>query len=410
MVDFSLTPTEQEIIELTNIRRRANTATSRYWDYHENIMPGDPLIEPVPKNPDPDPLQVARLKELENSRARDKKSTPQTVFGTWMRMNASLGGDLPIQPIARPSEPPPGNVGSGLGNATLRAAGTPEQKKKWGIYRLAMANTEPGCGSDSKMIETTAVLDGDEWVLNGEKIFCTGGMRAHGIVVWANIDPDKSRGGIKCFVVMGDNPGLTNVTKEKKLGIRNSDTTAFVLKDCRVPHENLLGLDEEIKTGGGGFKGLMQTFNMTRPGAGAGGLVHVNSALDFLTREYKKDSIEVDWELGPSNRSALQEKLVDMEADLEAGRLTVLRAYWLAHAGIHNNMEASVAKAKGGRVARTGMQMAIELLGAIGITHDTLVEKSFRDSRIADIWEGTGEINRLVIARGILNYSSEDLM
>jgi len=414
MVDFSLTKIEKEIIELTNLNRLSKQATARYWDYNEALMPDDPLVEPVPKNPDPDPVIEKQLKELKDLRAKEKNATDQAMFNSVMRMTQSVGGGLPV--VHRPLGPIPTleeaakRTGGGLGNASLRAAGTAEQKKKWGGYNLAMANTEPGCGSDSKAIETIARLDGDEWVLDGEKIFVTGGIRCHGVVVWATLDKAAGRGAIKCFMVMKGTPGFELAKKEKKLGIRNSDTAAFVLKDCRIPRENLLGLDETVKTGGGGFKGLMQTFNMTRPGVGAGGVMQANSGLDFATREFKKDGIEVDWEAGSPKRSAFQEKLVDLEAQIEAARLTILRANWLAAQGKPNNLEASVCKAKGGAVARTGCQLAIELLGAMGITHDTLVEKSFRDARIADIYEGTGEINRLVIARAILNYSSTDLM
>lgn len=414
MVDFALTETEKEILELSNLRNLARQATARYWDYTENekLLPEDALHEPVPVLESVDPQIEERLKSLREKRENEKNGG--SLFSTYMRMSRSVGGGLPI--VHRPPEPIPTleeaakRRGGGLGNASLRAAGTEEQKKKWGGYNLAMANTEPGCGSDSKAIQTTAVIDGDEWVLNGEKIFVTGGVRCHGVVIWASLDLSAGRGAIKCFLVMKGTPGFVLDHKEKKLGIRNSDTCAFVLKNCRVPRENLLGLDETIKTGGGGFKGLMQTFNMTRPGVGAGGVAQANSGLDLATREYKKEGIEVDWETGSPNRSALQEKLIDLEADVEAARLTVLRANWLATNGKPNNVEASICKAKGGGVARTGCQGNIELLGAMGITHDTLVEKSFRDARITDIFEGTGEINRLIIARAILNYSSADLM
>ncbi len=194
------------------------------------------------------------------------------------------------------------------------------------------------------------------------------------------------------------------------MGIRASDTAAFVLKDCRVPPENLLGLDEEVKTGGGGFKGLMKTFNMTRPGVAAGGTGNVNAAYQFVTEVLRKEGVEIDWEAGPHKRSAVQEKMIELETQIEAAALTVYRATWLAEKGKPNNLESSVSKAKGGDVSRTGAQLAIEVLGAIGITHDQLVEKAFRDARITDIYEGTGEINRLVTARAILNYSSADLM
>ena len=168
----------------------------------------------------------------------------------------------------------------------------PEQtsKRKNGETKfLAMAITEPGCGSDSKAIETTAELDGDEWVLNGEKIFVTSGIKSEGLVIWATLDRSQGRGAIKSFLVMKGTPGMELAKKEKKLGIRASDTAAFVLKDCRVPRENLLGGNEEIvKKKGGDFKGLMQTFNMTRPGVGALGTGNVNHSYKVILEELQE--------------------------------------------------------------------------------------------------------------------------
>jgi acyl-CoA dehydrogenase len=224
------------------------------------------------------------------------------------------------------------------------------------------------------------------------------------------LDKDAGRGAIKAFVVMKGTPGFELAKKEEKMGIRVSDTAAFVMKDCRVPKENLLGMDEEIKTGGGGFKGLMKTFNLTRPAVAATGTGCVLGMQEFATDELKKEGVEVDWEAGPHRQSAIQEKLIELETQLEAATLTSLRASWLMDKGKPNNLESAVCKVKGGDVCRSGAQIAIELLGALGISHDYMVEKWFRDARITDIYEGTGEINRLVTARAILNYSSADLM
>ncbi|MBU3916686.1 acyl-CoA dehydrogenase, partial [bacterium] len=194
------------------------------------------------------------------------------------------------------------------------------------------------------------------------------------------------------------------------LGIRSSDTAAFVLKDCRVPKENLLGMDDTIKTGGGGFKGLMKTFNLTRPHVAAQGTGCVLGMHEFAEEALKKEGVEVDWEAGIHRQSAIQEKLIDLESQLEAATLSGFRAAWLADVGKPNNLESAISKAKGGDVCRFGAQLAIEILGALGISHDYMVERWFRDARITDIYEGTGEINRLVTARAILNYSSADLM
>ncbi len=394
MVDFSLNETDQALLKEARVPRQEALDKARYYDDHEDEIPPAPPVDQKGYE-----AYAKRMVE----RAKTSGACTPGVFGMVRTVNQTFGGGLPVPR-------PEGGSGGGLGNASLRAAGTDEQKKKWGRVNLAMANTEPGCGSDSKAIETTAVRDGDEWVLNGEKIFVTGGVRCQGVVVWATIDRDAGRGGIKSFVVMKGTPGFDLQKKEKKMCIRASDTAAFVLKDCRVPRENLLGLDEEVKTGGGGFKGLMKTFNMTRPGVAAGGTGNVNSAYQFVAEALRKEGVEIDWEAGPHKQSAVQEKMIELETQIEAAALTIYRATWLAEKGQPNNLESSVAKAKGGDVSRTGAQLAIELLGAIGITHDQLVEKAFRDARITDIYEGTGEINRLVTARAILNYGSADLM
>src|SRR5690606_25519948 len=149
----------------------------------------------------------------------------------------------------------------GLGNSAIASVANEEQLERFGGKWAAMAITEPGAGSDSAAIRTTAVLDGDEYVLNGEKIFVTSGERAELIVVWATLDPSKGREAIKSFVVPRDNPGLKLDRLEHKLGIRASDTANFVLDNCRIPKENLLG-DPEIKKG---FAGAMKTFDNTRP-------------------------------------------------------------------------------------------------------------------------------------------------
>ncbi|MCP4754985.1 MAG: acyl-CoA dehydrogenase [Proteobacteria bacterium] len=389
MVDFTLSEKDRRVVD--EIRRQGLVVRekyARYYDDHEEEIP--PMEFPEAKD-------FAHIEKMIADRGQD--GTSPIVFELLITMHAIWGDFLALK---TPHE--------ALGNASLAAAGTEEQKRKWRRTILAMANTEPGCGSDSKAIETTAELDGDEWVLNGEKIFVTTGILADGVVVWATIDKSAGRGGIKAFVVMKDTPGFELVKKEEKMGIRCSDTAAFILKNCRIPRENLLGLNEEVvKKGGGGFKGLMKTFNLTRPGVAAMGIGNVLACLDFLTDELKKEGVEVDWEAGQHKRSAVQQKLIELEAETEAAALATFRAGWIMDNGKPNNLEASVSKQKGGDISRRGTQLALEILGAAGITHDHLVEKWFRDARITDIYEGTGEIQRLVVARQILGYTSADL-
>jgi acyl-CoA dehydrogenase len=148
---------------------------------------------------------------------------------------------------------------------------------------------------------------------------------------------------------------------------------------------------------------------MTRPSVAALGIGIAQASLDFAKDELAKEGVEVDWEVGTHARSAAQQELVELETDLEAAMLTVLHAARLGDTGQPNNLEASIAKAKGGEMARTVTQRCIDLLGALGISRDYLVEKWFRDCRITDIYEGTGEIQRLIIARQILEYSSAEL-
>jgi acyl-CoA dehydrogenase len=275
-----------------------------------------------------------------------------------------------------------------------------------------MAITEPGCGSDPSQVQTTAVLDEktNEWVINGEKIFVTTGCRAEGVVIWATIDKSAGRAGIKSFVVEKGTPGFVVAQKEKKLGIRADDTAAYVFSDCRIPRDNLLGGDETIpKKSSGGFRGVMKTFNMTRPGVAAIGLGMAEAALDFTRDELLEAGVEIGYGGGLAGQSAAAERFVRLEALFEAAKLTVLRAAWLSSEGQPNNMEASVCKAKAGAAVREITQGCIEILGPMGVSREHLLEKWFRDVRITDIYEGTGEIQRMIVARSLFGYGRAEL-
>jgi acyl-CoA dehydrogenase len=390
MIDFELTAHDTECIE--EVRRRAMVARkyAREYDEREEEFPPDELPE-AKDFPGSAYMMLGKRKEGDTGIA--VISMLMSAAETW--------GDYSVR-IRRQT--------GGLGNAALRAAGNPEQHKRWGDLTLAMAITEPGCGSDSKAVQMTAVLDGDEWVLNGEKIFVTTGCRCEGVVVWATIDKSAGRGGIKSFLVPKGAPGFEVTHKEKKLGIRSDDTAAMVFRDCRIPRDHLLGLDESIpKKGAGGFRGVMKTFNMTRPGVAALGLGIARASIDFTKDVLAQEGVEIEWGPGLPSRSALQERLIELEADWDAAMLTVLHASWLSDKGTPNNLEASIAKAKGGEMSRLITTRCLDILGGLGITRDHLVEKWFRDARITDIYEGTGEIQRLIIARHILEYSSAEL-
>jgi acyl-CoA dehydrogenase len=308
---------------------------------------------------------------------------------------------------------------SGLGGAAVAAAGTPEQKKrflsrftegdpKWG----AMAITEPGCGSDSAAIQTTAVRDGDHWVLNGTKIFCTSGLMAAEkskgfVVVWATLDRSAGRAGIRAFVVEAGTPGMYVTKVEHKLGIRASDTATIVLEDCRIPLDNILG-SAEIKQSKG-FKGAMATFDATRHIVAASAVGVARAALDFVKQTLADNGVEIRYGAPPHTLTALERDVIEMEAQVQAARLLVWRAAWMMDNGLHNNLEASMCKAKAGAVVTQVTQKAVEILGPLGYSRELLVEKWMRDAKISDIYEGTQQINQLIIARRILGYSSEEL-
>ena len=259
---------------------------------------------------------------------------------------------------------------------------------------------------------TTAVLDEatDEWGINGEKIFVTTGCRAGGVEVWATIDKSAGRSGIKSFLIEKETPGFIVAHKEKKLGIRADDTAAYVFRDCRIPRENLLGGDGTIPVkSSGGFRGVMKTFNMTRPAAAATGPGMAEAALDFTRDQLRAAGVAIEYGGGAAGRSALADRFLRLEAEFEAARLTVLRAAWLSSEGQPNNLEASVCKAKAGAVVREVTQGCIEILGPLGVSRDHLLEKWFRDVRITDIYEGTGQIQNLIIARNILGYGRTEL-
>lgn len=314
-----------------------------------------------------------------------------------------------------------------LGGSAVASAGTPEQKERflapfrgdgspaWG----AMAITEPGAGSDSAAIQTTAELDGESYVLNGTKIFCTGGEAASQheggfVVVWATVDRSAGRGGIKAFVVPAGTPGMRLAGLEKKLGIRASDTATLIFENCRVPRENLLG-SAEVKrksskaSGDKGFKGAMATFDASRPIVAAMAVGVGRAALDFTLETLAQEGVTLRYRAPFQALSAVERDVMEMQAELQAARLLTWRAAAMMNRGRPNSLEASIAKAKAGLVVTRITQKAVEILGPAGYSKKLLVEKWMRDAKINDIYEGTQQINQLIVARRILDYPSSML-
>lgn len=295
----------------------------------------------------------------------------------------------------------------GLGNAAIAAVATDEQLARFGKVWASMAITEPSFGSDSAAVGATAVLDGDEWVLNGEKIFVTAGQRSTHIVVWASVDKSKGRAAIKSFVVPRDAPGLSVARLEHKLGIKASDTAVLLLQDCRIPKDNILGSPEANVEQG--FAGVMQTFDNTRPMVAAMAVGVGRASLEELRRLLTEAGIEISYDTPANNQSAAAAEFLRLEADWEAAYLLSLRAAWMADNKKPNSLEASMSKAKAGRMGSEVTLKAVELAGTIGYSQRTLLEKWGRDSKILDIFEGTQQIQQLVVARRILGLTSAQL-
>ncbi len=295
----------------------------------------------------------------------------------------------------------------GLGNSAIAAVADAEQAARYAGKWAAMAITEPAAGSDSAAIRTTAELDGDDYVLNGEKIYVTSGERADLLVVWATLDRDQGRAAIKSFVVYRDNPGLKLDRLEHKLGIRASDTAAFILDDCRVPKEDLLG-SPEIDTKKS-FAGAMKTFDNTRPLVAGMAVGVARACIEETEKHLAAAGVSVDYDRPAASQSAAAAELVALQADFESARLLTMQAAWMADNSKPNSVEASLSKAKAGRAATDIALRCVRLCGTLGLTESELLEKWARDVKILDLFEGTQQIQQLIIARALLDKSSSEL-
>lgn len=312
-----------------------------------------------------------------------------------------------------------------LGGFAIEAVGTTEQKLRfltrfaegdkpvWG----AMAITEPGAGSDNSSMSTTAVFDEttNEWVLNGEKIFITSGKLAleesNGlVVVWATVNKAAGRAGIKSFIVEAGTPGVSIGKVEIKHGIRASDTVSIVFNDARIPADNILGSAEvQAAKEDKGFKGAMATFDASRPIVAASALGVGRASLEFVKEKLAENGVDIPYNLPYHKLTAIQRDVLEMEAQWKAAYLLTMRSVAMMDEGQHNSLEASMAKLKAARACAWIAQKAVEILGQMGYSREWLAEKWMRDSRIAQIYEGTDQINTLIIARRILDYTRREL-
>jgi len=336
--------------------------------------------------------------QREEGKADDGQNRNGTNMASMLSILEMCWGDVALT-LSMPRQ--------GLGNSAIAAVASPEQKERFGKTWAAMAITEPGTGSDSANIVTTAKKDGDEYVLNGEKIFVTAGERADSVVVWATLDKSLGRAAIKSFLVKKDNPGLKVERLEHKLGIRASDTAVITFTDCRVPAEDLLG-SPEIDTKEG-FGGAMATFDNTRPLVAAMAVGCARAALELTKDLLEEAGVTIDYARPAYTQHAAAATFLQLEADWEAAYLLTTKAAWLADNRTPNSMEASMAKAKAGRMGSDVTLRCVELAGTFGYSEVELLEKWGRDSKILDIFEGTQQIQQLIVARRLLNLTSAEL-
>jgi acyl-CoA dehydrogenase len=295
----------------------------------------------------------------------------------------------------------------GLGNSAIASVADDEQAERFAGVWASMAITEPAVGSDSANISTTAVLDGDHYVIDGEKIYVTAGDRSDTVVVWATLDKSAGRAAIKSFVVPKGTPGMRVERLEHKLGIRASDTATIIFENCRVPKENLLGSpDVDVKQG---FAGAMATFDNTRPLVAAMALGVSRASLELTRELLDRAGVEIDYDRPAMTQSAAAAAYLQMESDWEAAYLLTLQAAWKADNREPNSLEASMAKAKAGRTANDATLRCVELAGSLGYSEHDLLEKWARDSKILDIFEGTQQIQQLIVARRLLGKTSAEL-
>jgi butyryl-CoA dehydrogenase len=297
------------------------------------------------------------------------------------------------------------SVQNSLVCAPLLRFGNAAQKKKYlpslargqslGCYCL----TEPGAGSDAGSIQTRAERDGDDYVLDGNKVFTTNGSRADVAIVYAVTDPAKGKKGISAFLVETDSPGFIVGKLEDKLGLRSSDTASLLFEDCRVPLENLLGREGE------GFRIALATLDGGRIGIAAQALGIASGCLEESIA-YAKQRHQFGQPI--ADFQAIQWMIADMATEIDAARLLTHRAAWLAHENRSVTKQAAMAKLFASEAANRAAYKALQVFGGYGYTKEYPVERFFRDARITTLYEGTSEIQRLVIARRLIHGEEID--
>jgi len=298
------------------------------------------------------------------------------------------------------------SVQTSLSETSLMWFGSEDQKRRWlvplakGEKLGAWALTEPEAGSDAANLSTTARLDGDEWVLNGAKRFISNGSIADYVQVYAREPGSKRHEGLSCFLVDQGTPGfkVTNVETKTKLGLRASPTADLAFEDCRIPKDHLIGKQGE------GWDQAMKTLNSGRIGIAAGAVGVARAALEAATK-YVRERKAFGRPIG--DFQLVREMIAQSAVEIDACRLLTLRAAHLRDLGLDNTVEVSMAKLFGAQMAQRVTDWAVQMHGGYGFSGDFDVERYYRDARILGLYEGTNEIQKLIIAEGVLGPSQK---
>jgi acyl-CoA dehydrogenase len=379
VIDFQFTEKDREILDEARRQARLATKYARDFEDHEDKLLPDQYPE-AEGQPD-----VHALLDTHAGETSGRKIIEALIY-----LEEWYGG-VPLR-----------EKKYSLGNTVLRIAGTAKQAAHWENSVIAIALTEPSGGSDPASVRTTATFDPGthEWVLQGEKIFITYGEGSDAVLVLARaIHPDRPP-GLSTFMVEKGTPGFEVSPQLRKMGIRWEDTAGLSFGDCRIPAFNHID---------GDLKKTLQSFSESRPIVGSFALGVARGALDFTWGKLKEIGITPDYNASSVQQSAAADRLLQLEAEWEATWLAVVRAKWLEQQEGPEKIDSSIAKAMAGRLGRRVTQACIDIVGAAGLSEEFELEKRFRDARIFDIYEGTGNIQRLIIARHLLDYAPKDL-
>ncbi|KCZ86125.1 acyl-CoA dehydrogenase domain-containing protein [Hyphomonas adhaerens MHS-3] len=386
MVDFSLTETDQKLVDLVREENDLGRPYARELDRTVEIEPSRLRgIHP----------SIAGRENPYELLERVHEETSGLVIAEALMFMASAN-DVELRDVGGHEA---------FGSMVLRNFGSSAQKQEYGHLNLAIGITEPDAGSDPAAMRSMAKYDPetDEYVLNGEKIFISFFNKFDGAVTLARVaGEDGARPEFGTFVLVKGTPGLMESPQMRKLGVRKHELSGFVMQDVRIPASARLDAD---------FGKTLSNFNHNRPIVAAVALASCRSLLDFTRTQLEEAGIEIDYVANLAGRSAIVDRFLRLEASWEAAWGTVMRAKWLEHKqGMYSNgyrTEASIAKALGAKVAREITQGCLEILGPESLSEAYLAEKWFRDVRIADIYEGAGEIQRILIAREIFGFKRE---